>query len=246
MNPDAPIFAPNILPVTKETEFVPGALYIMISIPLPYYLGTTTYEYPAEPASDVTFANYDPDAAAGLCREEFHWDLYFHRGASSGRLFRLRQTQNSPRVYVPDALDIANPRVLREVVGFMRIVTVEQLAIGIAERYIEKIATTSADLSPRTFAWAIMCAYRVRKNFGGGCEHDFMFQEFTLVRFTEELLRFAYSHVQDVMGPDATRDKAIMHSRFGVELDHELVEGMLLAQKERFKHRPAYTREWYP
>ena len=78
-----------------------------------------------------------------------------------------------------------------------------------------------------------MNAHRVRRNLGGGDTTDFMFREFTLKRFTEELLRLAYGHVQNTLQSDPRVEKVIAHSRFGVLLDQELVEKMLEIERAR-------------
>lgn len=218
-----------------QSDFVPGTLYIMISIPHPYQIGTMDHDYPDCPPQDISFATYDAAAASGHVPEEFLWDLYYHRGASGGRLYRLRKMQSHPRpVYEYDHVNIPDARRLGQCIGFVAVVTAPSLAD--VELYVDEVARGSAPEAARTFVWAVTAAFRVRKHVEEE-EGSYTCPSFGLGAFTEELLRFAYYHVHYVLAGGC--EKSIVGSSDGAR--RKWVDGETMLGQAQWKKAFMYA-----
>lgn len=151
-------------------------------------------------------------------------------------------------------------------VGFVRVFTVENAAIRDVECCIDWV-THSTSLGCRrsecqsppfpgsdvsnswvsAFAWALMSIYRIRRYLHPAeCLSRVELHAFDMSRFVEELLRFAYDHVEITLKGDHGKNP-IMPSWFGIYMSYDAVQEALAAHRERatlarrwrwFEHHP--------
>ncbi|KZL65595.1 hypothetical protein CI238_06306 [Colletotrichum incanum] len=199
--PAAP-YSPFTHPSLIMDKLEVGSLYIMISIPLPIYLGRKKHTYasalPDDPA--FPFCTYELMVSDGLSSEEFHWDLYWHTSDSlrstanpedegGGIIYRLRQLNTCPPSYVYDRLNIVRVRSHSRLVGLVRVLSVPASIIPHLTGYLDWMTAESARVASRSYVWATMAYYRTRCHMlKGNGVHDHSFHRFDISRFTAELL----------------------------------------------------------
>ncbi|GKT40317.1 uncharacterized protein ColSpa_00498 [Colletotrichum spaethianum] len=203
--PAAP-YSPFTHPPLIMDKLEVGSLYIMISIPLPIYLGRKKHTYATALPDDPTFpfCTYELMVSDGLSSEEFHWDLYWHTSDSphstlnpndegSGIIYRLRQLKTCPPAYVYDRLNVVRVRSHCQLVGLVRTLSVPVSAIPHLTAYLDWLTAESSRVAERSYVWATMAYYRTRRHVlkGDGVQ-DHSFHQFDISRFTAELLSFAY------------------------------------------------------
>ncbi|KAK2010637.1 hypothetical protein LZ32DRAFT_639304 [Colletotrichum eremochloae] len=195
-----------------------GSLYIMISVPLPIYLGRKKHTYATALPEDPTFpfGTYELMVSEGLSSEEFHWDLYWHTSDSpagalgpddegSGTLYRLRQTRTCPSTYSYDRLDVVRVRSHCRLVGLVRVLRVPAAIVPRLTGYLDWMTAESARVAERSYVWATMAYYRARRHvLAREGVRDHSFHQFDISRFTAELLSFAYGAVPGALAPRAS------------------------------------------
>ncbi|CCF45585.1 hypothetical protein CH063_14624, partial [Colletotrichum higginsianum] len=100
-------------PFLRLDKLEVGALYIMISIPLPIFMGRKKHVYEAVMSTDPDFPfdTYEGMVSDGLSSEEFYWDLYWHTSSTprnedtpedegGGVLYRLRKEPACPQTVI--------------------------------------------------------------------------------------------------------------------------------------------------
>ncbi|KAL2758968.1 hypothetical protein ACRALDRAFT_1080571 [Sodiomyces alcalophilus JCM 7366] len=211
------IFDPDTHPRQMEQDLLPGSLYIAISIPLPIFQGRATHTYAPSLPKGVHYANYELGTAYGEYGEEFHWDLYWHRGPGVGKMYRLRQLSRQPVEYEYDSVQVQDVRRLAQLVGLVRVIHVPEHVAPYMERYLDWLAAASAPHARRTYVWAAMAYGRARRHLArtqGITDHTF--NQFDIGRFTAELLGFAYDNVPAAMAGAVPRP--VMQSWLGVSV----------------------------
>ncbi|TDZ21855.1 hypothetical protein Cob_v004861 [Colletotrichum orbiculare MAFF 240422] len=187
-----------------------GCLYLMISVPLPIYLGRKSHSYATSLPSDpeYPFATYEQGVTEDCLGEEFHWDLYWHTSPSvnaydegSGLIYRLRTLPTSPPTYSYDRIPAHRVRTFAQLVGLVRLISVPKAAIPHLTRYLDWLAEDSARVATRSFVWATMAYYRTRLHLlkSGDDVQDHCFHQFDISRLTAEVLSFAYHEVPAVL-----------------------------------------------
>ncbi|KAK1961651.1 hypothetical protein LY78DRAFT_696023 [Colletotrichum sublineola] len=191
-----------------------GSLYIMISVPLPIYLGRKKHTYATALPEDPTFpfGTYELMVSEGLSSEEFHWDLYWHTSDSpagalgpddegSGTLYRLRQTRTCPSTYAYDRLGVVRVRSHCRLVGLVRVLRVPAAIVPRLTGYLDWMTAESARVAERSYVWATMAYYRARRHvLAREGVRDHSFHQFDISRFTAELLSFAYGALGVTLG----------------------------------------------
>ncbi|KZL64752.1 hypothetical protein CT0861_06253 [Colletotrichum tofieldiae] len=211
--PAAP-YSPLTHPPLIMDKLEVGSLYIMISIPLPIYLGRNKHTYASALPDDPTFpfCTYELMVSDGLSSEEFHWDLYWHTSEplrrtinpaddeGGGTIYRLRQLNTCPPSYVYDRLNVVRVRSHSRLVGLVRVLSVPASVIPHLTGYLDWITAESAHVAERSYVWATMAYYRTRRHvLKGDGVHDHSFHQFDISRFTAELLSFAYRQVPSAL-----------------------------------------------
>ncbi|KAK2063113.1 hypothetical protein LY76DRAFT_613213 [Colletotrichum caudatum] len=219
--PAAP-YSPFTHPPLTVDKLEVGSLYIMISVPLPIYLGRKKHSYatalPEDPA--FPFSTYELMVSDGLSSEEFHWDLYWHTSdppdppdppdddddddehdEGSGILYRLRQTRTCPLTYACDRLAVVRARSHCRLVGLVRVLRVPAAAVPHMTDYLDWMTAESARVAGRSYVWATMAYYRARRHLlGRDGVRDHSFHQFDISRLTAELLSFAYGALGVTLG----------------------------------------------
>ncbi|EFQ31216.1 uncharacterized protein GLRG_06360 [Colletotrichum graminicola M1.001] len=211
-------YSPFTHPPLTMDKLEVGSLYIMISVPLPIYLGRKKHSYatalPEDPA--FPFSTYELMISDGLSSEEFHWDLYWHTSDTpagalspddegSGSLYRLRQTSTCPPTYACDRLGVVRVRSHCRLVGLVRVLRAPAAVVPHLTDYLDWMTVESARVAERSYVWATMAYYRTRRHvLGRDGVRDHSFHQFDISRFTAELLSFAYGAVPDALAPSAT------------------------------------------
>lgn len=142
-------------PRLYDEDFIPGALYVTISIPGRTFLNRSGHIYPDSLPANAMFKTYEQGAANGSYEEEFHWDLYYHQSPGVGKIYRLRRNvfDQGPDTFHLDVLDhVHDARRMSQVVGFVRVLSVPPEHMGAyLERYLDWLALTTAPEAERTF-----------------------------------------------------------------------------------------------
>ncbi|GJC99440.1 hypothetical protein ColKHC_08266 [Colletotrichum higginsianum] len=212
-------------PFLRLDKLEVGALYIMISIPLPIFMGRKKHVYEAVMSTDPDFPfdTYEGMVSDGLSSEEFYWDLYWHtsntpsnednpQDEGGGVLYRLRKEPACLQTIIYDRLHVVRPRSHVRLVGLVRVVSVPGVFVPHMTEYLDWLTCASARAAHRSFLWATMATYRVRRHLlrGDGVS-DHSFHQFDISRFTTELLSFAYTEAHNTIaqGGDGAARPAI-------------------------------------
>ncbi|KAF9876644.1 hypothetical protein CkaCkLH20_06052 [Colletotrichum karsti] len=213
-------YSPKTHPQIPLDALEVGSLYIMISVPLPIYIGRQEHTYPAALPSDPAypFSTYELGVSSGSYPEEFHWDLYWHTSdfpssdpsSGSGIIYRLRSLTTQPPTYAYDRVPTLRVRTHAQLVGLVRVVSVPRAFIQHMTRYLDWMTAESARVAERSFVWAVMAYYRARAHLAKGSGvRDHTFHKFDISRFTAEVLSFAYAEVPRVLGGDVGPKKVV-------------------------------------
>ncbi|KAK1973286.1 hypothetical protein LZ30DRAFT_755251 [Colletotrichum cereale] len=214
--PAAP-YSPFTHPPLTMDRLEVGSLYIVISVPLPIYLGRKKHAYAAALPEDPSFpfSTYELMVSDGLSSEEFHWDLYWHTSDApdgalgpddegGGTLYRLRQVRGCPPAYACDRLAVVRVRSHCRLVGLVRVLRVPAALVPHLTGYLDWMTAESARVAERTYVWATMAYCRARRHLlGRDGVRDHSFHQFDISRFTAELLSFAYAAVPGALAPTA-------------------------------------------
>ncbi|KAF6814737.1 hypothetical protein CMUS01_12590 [Colletotrichum musicola] len=243
-----------------------GSLYLMISVPLPIYLGRQKHTYAEAISSDPDLlpSFLDELGAAsghgGVLADEFHWDLYWHTRSSpdggSGVVYRLRSVTTNPPTYAYDRVPVFRVRTHAQLVGLVRVISVPRPVIPHLSRYLDWMAQESSRAPQQRsgFLWAAAAYRRVRQHLtgGGGGVRDHGFDQFDVDALAAEALSFAYREVSNVLGGRSEGPRPVVASWLGVSLrflqeDEVLAtrrkrDEMLRRQREQFK---AVRSFWY-
>ncbi|WYZ42684.1 hypothetical protein EsH8_VI_000383 [Colletotrichum jinshuiense] len=208
-------YSPLTHPPIDMDKLEVGSLYIMISVPLPIYLGRKkhTYATAVPEDSDFPFCTYEAMVSEGLSAEEFHWDLYWHISDSAptspdgdggcGVIYRLRQLRIFPPTHAYDRVDVIRVRSHAQLVGLVRVLKVPTAVIPHLTRYLDWMTKEFARVAQRSYVWASMAYYRTRCHLlKGNGVRDHTFNQFDISRFTAEMLSFAYKEVPSALELD--------------------------------------------
>ncbi|OBR04794.1 hypothetical protein CH63R_11497 [Colletotrichum higginsianum IMI 349063] len=245
-------------PFLRLDKLEVGALYIMISIPLPIFMGRKKHVYEAVMSTDPDFPfdTYEGMVSDGLSSEEFYWDLYWHTSSTprnedtpedegGGVLYRLRKEPACPQTVIYDRLHVVRPRSHVRLVGLVRVVSVPGVFVPHMTEYLDWLTCASARAAHRSFLWATMATYRVRRHLlrGEGVS-DHSFHQFDISRFTTELLSFAYTEAHNTIaqgGDGAARPAIASYSDEAAETRRKRDE-LLRLQFEQFGYVKA---QWF-
>ncbi|KAH6695338.1 hypothetical protein F5X68DRAFT_243895 [Plectosphaerella plurivora] len=223
---------PRNFPRIYEEQFVSGCLYLMLRVPNPIYTGKRSHNYPLSPPEDFDFTSYEPAAARGDEAEEFDWELYWHLGPTNGKIYRLEKDKCCPSNSGYERFDVESIRDMHQCVGFIRVLSTEESARIDVENFIDWTTRSAAQGCHRSFSWATMSIYRIRRHFRPkeGLSNP-SFYSFNMSRFVEEVLCFAYDHVRAAIR-GKQRFSPIMPSWFSLEVTSLMLLDSLLVPKK--------------
>ncbi|KAI8197553.1 hypothetical protein K4K52_010315 [Colletotrichum sp. SAR 10_76] len=233
-------YTPETHPQTRMPSLQVGSLYIMISVPLPVYLGRQKHSYPTAVPSSPGFphSTYELDVTSGAYPEEFHWDLYLHTSSTpdggSGIIYRLRNTGTRPPTYEYDRIPTFRVLTHAQLVGLVRVVSVPRSVVPHLTRYLEWMTEDTAKIAQRSFVWATMAYYRTRLHLAKAMGiRDHTFNQFDISRFTSELLSFAYGEVPGVLLGAETGPRPVIDSWMGAAIEFLEDDDVLATRRKR-------------
>jgi hypothetical protein len=179
----------------------------------------------------VSLLNYEKWVDEGKIPEEFHWELYLHKGDTTGELYRVHQRSWGPNTFRLMKDTVHNIQSITPLVGLVRVVRVDVSWLDHLEKYLDWFTSLAADASPRSFVFATATFERVRDHLrrqdrggdssgsgsraGGLVDHTVL--PFMRDALTREMLTFAYRYL--FFAARNIRPRPVIISQWGIEIN---------------------------